>query len=90
MRNKSTKKRKTFQLEAPEAQAVYLAGSFNHWDPHARPLKRDGKGVWQTRVSLEPGVHEYRFVVDGTWQDDPQCEEHRPNGWGGTNCVVHV
>ena len=90
MSNVSTKKRKQFRLEAPEAEAVCLAGRFNHWDPTARPLKRNGKGVWETRVSLEPGVHEYRFVVDGVWQDDPQCEAHSPNELGGTNCLVRV
>ena len=34
------KKRKLFKLLAPQAESVYLAASFNDWDPQARPLKK--------------------------------------------------
>ncbi len=54
-------------------QAVYLAGTFNEWKPDA--LKMDGpdaEGRYSTRVSLAPGVHEYKFVLDAkTWRADP-------------------
>ncbi|MXW77650.1 MAG: hypothetical protein F4Z57_01385, partial [Gemmatimonadetes bacterium] len=41
-------------------------------------------------VTLPLGKHEYRFVVDGEWRDDPQCEERRPNSFGTTNCILHA
>ena len=87
---KSSKKRVSFKLEAPEAKEVFLAGTFNDWDEGVRPLKKDAKGIWRTRISLEPGVYEYRFFVDGEWVDDPECEECRENEYGTCNCVVRV
>ena len=90
MATKVTKKRVLFRLDAPQARAVFLAGSFNDWDPVVRPLKRNAKGIWTTRISLEPGTHEYRFWVDGEWQDDPACQELQHNQYGTSNCVVRV
>lgn len=90
MAKKSSKKRVGFKLNAPEAQEVFLAGSFNEWDEGARPLKKDAKGVWRTRISLEPGEYEYRFIVDGEWVDDPECEDRCENEYGICNCVVRI
>ena len=41
-------------------------------------------------MPLEPGVHEYRFLVDGQWRDDEHCPERKPNGLGALNCVREV
>ena len=90
MATTKSKKRKLFKLLAPQAESVYLAASFNDWDPHARPLKKDARGLWKTSVTLPLGKHEYRFVVDGEWRDDPRCEEHHPNPFGTTNCILHT
>jgi hypothetical protein len=83
-------RRCSFTLDAPDAQAVALAGSFNGWAPDARPLKRGKGGAWETTFLLPPGRYEYRFVVDGQWRDDPACTERVPNGHGSENCVRHV
>lgn len=84
------KKRVYFTLHAPEAGAVYVAGTFNDWDPSARPLKRGKKGVWRTWMNLSPGQYEYRFVVDERWQEDPACGKRIPNDYGGYNSVLEV
>ena len=84
------KKRKVFQLAAPGARAVYLAGDFNEWVPDGRLLNAGKNGVWKTTVTLAPGVYQYRFVVDGTWCDDPRCAEKTPNGMGEENCLIYV
>ena len=90
MSTTNSKKRKLFKLLAPQAESVYLAASFNNWDPQARPLKKDARGLWKTSVTLPLGKHEYRFVIDGEWHDDPQCQEHLPNPFGTTNCILHA
>ena len=54
-----------------EACRVFLAGSFNAWNPTAHPLKKDKKGLWKTSMTLDQGVYQYRFVVDGEWKVDP-------------------
>lgn len=79
---------KEFILHAPTAQRVVVVGSFNNWDPAKTPLRRLKSGDWKARVPLPPGRHEYRFVVDGEWMNDPQAPESIPNPYGGTNSVV--
>jgi 1,4-alpha-glucan branching enzyme len=77
-----------FSLYAPEAVCVSLAGDFNAWNPDDCPLEKSPEGTWERAVVLPAGRHEYKFVVDGHWQDDPRCAERAPNPFGGENCVV--
>ncbi len=83
------KKRVQFAYNAPEAQSVVVTGTFCDWQ-EGYPLKKDRKGVWKTTLSLVPGRYEYRFLVDGTWCDDPQCTERVPTPFGTENCVLNV
>ncbi len=84
------KKRVAFTLEAPDAQRVHVTGSFCDWQTNSCALKRGRRGIWRTTLSLPPGRHEYRFLVDGEWRDDPACTERVPNPFGTENCVLHV
>ena len=85
---KENYKRITFKLHAPDAQCVSLAGDFNSWDPEMHPLKKSSAGIWKKMVSLSPGRYEYRFIVDGEWQNDPDCTTCTPNPFGGNNNVL--
>jgi len=80
----------TFTLNAPDAARVFVAGSFNAWDPAVAPLRKDQTGIWKTAINLEPGRHEYRFVVDGVWWDDPMNSMRSSNEFGTQNCIVIV
>jgi len=82
------KRRIYFRYREPEAKTVFLAGSFNGWNPEANPMKKNKEGVWSIVLNLFPGVYEYRFVVDGLWKSDQACEQHYPNRYGGYNCVL--
>ena len=86
-----------FSCHAPEAGIVYLAGTFNDWDPVATPLTRRADGTWAVALDLPPGRYEYKFVVDGRWCCDPGCKEPSescpkcvPNSFGTMNRVVEV
>lgn len=85
-RKTPAKRRTYFKIAAPSARTVHLAGTFNAWEPKARQLRMDSKGVWRTSMMLEPGVYEYRFVVDGEWSNDADAQSV-PNPFGGENCV---
>ena len=76
-----------FEYSAPEAKEVSLVGNFNQWDSQANPMKKDKKGIWKVTLSLEPGRYEYRFFVDGNWENDPSCSGCVANEFGGENCV---
>ena len=83
--------RKTvFKCRAPEARDVHLAGSFTQWDAQAVSMKRGRDGTWTAQVTLPPGRHEYRFIVDGTWQNDPGCGLCAPNPYGSMNCAIEI
>ena len=84
------KKRVTFRLAAPEARQVFVAGTFNEWDPEARALKRSKTGLWTTWMNLPRGRYEYRFVIDGEWCQDPECPDCAPNEFGSANSVIEV
>ncbi len=82
-------KRVTFQFKAPQAQSVYLAGSFNNWDITAMPMEKDVSGIWKIDIKLTPGTYEYRFYVDGNWQNDPAANVVK-NPFGNMNNVLVI
>lgn len=75
-----------FQLYAPDAHIVYVAGDFNKWgknrdglvyDPQFAMTGPDSNGVWRVEVELKPGRHLYQFVVDGDrWKTNPNADEN--------------
>jgi 1,4-alpha-glucan branching enzyme len=88
-KNNSTSKI-AFSLLAPEAKEVFLAGDFTDWEKAPLPLKKRKDGTWLKELSLPSGVYEYRFIVDGEWQNDPQALERKPNPFGTENSVCLV
>ena len=74
----------------PRAREVFLAGSFNDWQPRTTPMCKIGGDKWCTELMLLPGRYEYRFVVDGQWQDDPMAARFVANDFGGLNGIVEV
>jgi 1,4-alpha-glucan branching enzyme len=79
-----------FRLEAPMAQTVKLVADFTGWEKNPLDLRLGENGVWQITVALPPGRYAYRFLVDGEWQDDPQCGQYEANSFGTANAVVEV
>jgi len=79
-----------FKFYAPAAKKVNIAGSFNKWNSKSDPARKDSQGNWTTKLSLIPGRHEYKFIVDGNWVNDPRCSSCIPNAYGSHNCVVEV
>ena len=80
-----------FSIEAPSANTVAIAGDFNDWSPQVVLSDADGDGVWTGRVALEPGVHQYMFVIDGTqWTTDPNADRYTDDGFGNRNAVLVI
>ena len=79
-----------FAFLAPAARHVSLAGDFNQWDPKTMPMRKGADSIWHLSVALKPGCHEYRFVADGVWQDDPTAQQRTANAMGSENCVKTV
>jgi 1,4-alpha-glucan branching enzyme len=84
------KKKESFTYFAPTAGNVLLVGDFTQWEEQPIALKKTKDGKWTATVPLEPGVHEYRFKVDGEWRNDDNCPWRKPNAYGQENCVREV
>ena len=80
----------TFEFYAPSAKQVSLAGTFNDWDPSKNLLKKNNSGTWRLKLTLQPGRYEYRYLVDGNWENDQRPTACVPNAFGSWNCVVEV
>ncbi len=85
--SKSYKHKVSFTFSDPAAMRVALVGDFTDWKAMPLDLKRQKNGLWKTTVALGPGSYEYRYLVDGQWHDDPNCQARRVNPFGSENCV---
>lgn len=80
-----------FEIAAAQGSKVYVAGTFNNWDPTTHPLKHHPEeGVFKATLHLPAGQHEYKFVVNGVWQCDGMRPHGSENAQGSHNSVVHI
>jgi len=96
-KNMKTKKvapvarRVTFQLAANPKSEVFLAGTFNNWDPTRHCMKDTrNNGKYAITLVLPKGQYEYKFVVNGSWMVDPECQNWVRNSLGTLNSLVTV
>jgi len=75
---------------APDAQEVFVGGTFNGWDPRQTPMTKNADGTWRVTLKLTGGCHEYKFFVDGTWVCEPGVDEFDPKLIGCPDCVPNV
>lgn len=73
-----------------ECRRLQLAGDFNNWMPDHNVETRNVNGHWQKVFTAEPGVYEYRLLIDGKWQSDPTNPSEVPNELGGINSLLQV
>ncbi|MDP2646103.1 MAG: glycogen-binding domain-containing protein [Desulfobacterales bacterium] len=79
-----------FYLESPNASEVKLAGDFNKWSIKKHPMKKNAAGQWQKTVMLYPGRYEYKFLVNGKWELDPDNDWKCINCFGTGNNIISV
>lgn len=80
-------RRVEFRLPAARAREVTILGDFTGWEP--LPMRHED-GDWAVTVALEPGIHHFGFMVDGTWfvpEDAPGVAE---DDWGRENASIVI
>ncbi|HBC85864.1 MAG TPA: hypothetical protein DCZ94_02810 [Lentisphaeria bacterium] len=80
----------TFKFHAPPGADVFVAGTFNKWNPMEIRLEDEKKGKYVATVLMPEGRIEYKFIVNGNWCNSPECKELVPNDYGTTNSVLFV
>lgn len=83
------------QCRAPMAKQVFVAGTFNNWDPRATPMEKSRDGTWRAHLDLPPGRYEYKFLADDCWcceldQDETTMPDCVPNEFGTMNRVIEI
>ncbi|CAB04480.1 5'-AMP-activated protein kinase subunit beta-1 [Caenorhabditis elegans] len=66
---------------------VYICGSWDGWNTKIPLVKSTSD--FSTIVDLEPGKHEYKFMVDSKWVVDDN-QQKTGNNLGGENNVVMI
>jgi len=84
------RRRVTLTVEALDAETVLLMGDFNQWNNKKHPMKKGKHGLWEKIIVVPPGRYEYRFLVDGKWQNDPGNEQICANCFGSTNNILEI
>jgi hypothetical protein len=78
------------RLHGYAGRNVLVAGDFNNWEPDHNVDTRKAGDIVEKIMNLQPGVYQYRLVVDGKWQDDTSNPERAPNLVGGYNSILRV
>ncbi len=65
-----------FRVWAPNAECIFVVGSFNNWDTSACPMHSIGYGVWEATVNEAQIFDEYKYYIikkNGTtvYKSDP-------------------
>jgi len=79
-----------FAYYRPGARDVRLAGDFTGWRAGS-PMRCDERGWWRAELTLEPGKHLFKYVVDGSiWETDYAAYGVENDRHGGWNSVVQI
>ena len=82
----------TFIVPAEDAKKVTVAGNWNEWNTEAEPLKKLKNGTFKGTVNLEAGqAYEFKYVVDGQWQNDVEADAYAWNAYAAAdNSVINL
>ena len=85
------KKRVILTVNTTPGSDVYVAGTFNDWNPDKKQLlDKDGNGVYSGILMLSPGDYEYKFKVNDNWFIDANNPNFTANEFGSLNSVLTV
>ena len=85
------KKQVTFTCNInSNARSVYLVGNFNDWNPTKKKMNKGKNGKFQTRLTLAQGEYQYKFIIDGIWQNDPDAQGQAMNPYGTLNSIIRI
>lgn len=80
----------TFTLNGyRDARKVVLSGSFNKWDEHLFKMTKT-EDCWVLTLKIRPGEYQYKFIVDGSWIEDPDNPNKMPNEFNEYNSVITI
>ena len=80
-----------FQVFCKDAEWVHVVGDFNHWSPHATPMRQIKPGVWRVELRLPPGEYRFRYLTSNQgWITDWAAFGVERNRFGEWDSLLHV
>lgn len=89
-KSNASKKKVSFTFYDSEATEVFVVGDFNQWNETAHPMKMDSEGTWRKSIFVAPGAYEYKFLVNGKWENDQNNKNICENTFGTCNNLIVV
>jgi 1,4-alpha-glucan branching enzyme len=82
----------TFSIEAKEANTAAVVGDFNNWNQSEGALSKLKNGTFKGAFDLpKDNSFEFKYVVDGTYVNDPEADSYRWNEFANAeNSVLEV
>lgn len=81
----------TFALEAKNASSVSVVGDFNNWNSDEGVLNKLKSGTFKATYDLvKDAVYEFKYVVDGSYVNDPQADSYKWNDYAGSENSVLI
>lgn len=84
-----------FSVLLPDAERVYLVGSFNGWEVSEAALMENANGLWLKTLALEEGTYSYKFKAegpnvsgDGWWLDWKSSRDSRQKRVAGNSVLT--
>ena len=82
--------RTRFVYQGESGKKIYLAGTFNNWDPFMYSLEEVMPGRYELYLPLPNGVWYYAYFKDGKQIPDTTNREHVYMADGRTASVISV
>ena len=80
----------TLSFTALNTTDLKIAGDFNDWEPDKGVTTSLDNGIITKTLSARPGTYQYRLIMDGNWQEDPNNPNRVINEFGETNSVLII
>ena len=79
----------TFTVPAKDAKKVAVVGTFNEWNADQAQLRKLKNGTFKGTIDLPSDrSYEFRYLVDGEYQNDEQADKLVWNEFAGTDNAV--
>jgi 1,4-alpha-glucan branching enzyme len=79
-----------FKYNNGKASSVFLVGDFNAWNHKKHEMNENDRGAYSQTLMLSPGSYQYKFLVDGQWENDPLNKMTAFNAFRGLNSIIRV
>jgi len=73
-----------YNPEPDETTVVEIACSYDGWQKHKMNYQ---EGRWKISLSLTPGTHQYKYIINGTWKCDPNRPAVQDNARNMNNTI---